>query len=76
MPYFLFNVHYYKLFAMQRIHIVYIWVKVFEYIHVYVMLKWDVLGSSFMKRSHRSQSHLCILFSCNAILICLVYGCS
>lgn len=49
-----FNVHCYKQFAMEIIHIVHIWGKAFEYPHVHVMLKWDVLGDSASERCHSS----------------------
>lgn len=44
-------------------HVVHIWGKAFEYPHAHVMLKWDVLGDSFIKKCHSSRSHLCILSS-------------
>lgn len=65
-----FNVHCYKQFAMEIIHIVHIWGKAFEYPHVHVMLKWDVLGDSASERCHSSWSCLCILLSCDAIITC------
>lgn len=41
---------------------------------VYLILKWDVLGNSFIQRSHSSRPLLYVLF-CDPILTCPIYRC-